>query len=225
MLFCGCVCAVYCIHNKLRFLFCFTKLHWCVSDLVCVQRYVCDLACVWGPSTGACSAHAEQRCGIVLGSLHHCTQTAAEQLFLIMEQSVVWKSCVEMSRQIFCVHTRHKCACVSCTWGLLKLICKWVLYLQENSLYLSPLPVCAQTARSTWLRQKVESSGFTSFSSRLQAPSAAVHSPKWTKTHLWLTSHYWTRCVKRTIKQLWSFITAPPDRKCIHSQCCLWRWA
>lgn len=99
------------------------------------------------------------------------------------------------------------------------------------------VPVCAQTSRLAQLRAMAESSGCTSFLSRLHAPSAAACSPGWTNIHLWLTSHYRTlhvivwnseplgctdsRCslIKRTIKQLWGFMTAPPDR--IHSQCCL----
>lgn len=87
-------------------------------------------------------------------TLHHCTQTAVEQLFLITEQSL-W---IPTSANLLCVcvHVTFQCLGVHAQKGVgfQALVSRCVLYLQGNSVSPSSLmSVCAQTARSAWLRQ------------------------------------------------------------------------
>lgn len=145
----------------------------------------------------------KQNCAVGQYPLHRCTQTAAEQLFLITEQNVVY---IPTSANLLsaCTHI---------------------------PLSLPPLPVLSCPLSDACLNCRLSDASPPHPRKGKPTRWADALSPKRANIHLWLTPHYQTQCVivwnpepsgctdsqhrliKRIIKQLWGFTAVPPDQK------------
>lgn len=224
---CVCLCDV-------SFVCVYTKSAFILTALVCDCVFV---DCVQWPFQLMQNMH----CGTVSGYL--ASQHTDSSGTIIFDRGTKHRVDSYLSKSFVWAHTMRMWESVHVYVGVNVFVnvCNCVSCLQGYGVSPSPL-WCAQTARTAWLR-RAESSGCTfNLHPRLHTLSAAACNAQWTNTHLWLTSHYRTQrvivwnseplgctdsqcsLIKCTIKQLWGFMTAPPDHKHIHSQCCLWMW-